>query len=162
MELIKGTSAINKAIASIQSRGAKLDASIQHVGLSVLQHIEDHGDYTLAERLVQAMPKGSRRLALVEWMLAHGRIALLDKADPADAERIKAGGVFKYAKEKATDIEGAALVQWFDMKKEKDVLEAFDVQAALNALLKRVAKMQAQGVRIEHADKIEALAKLAQ
>ena len=159
-KLIIGASAIDKAIASIKNRGAKLDGDIQVAGLSVLAHVDAHGDTTLVDRLYNAMPKGSRRLALAEWLLAYGKVEALQANNPEHKERIKAGHVFGYAKGKNTDMESAEATPWHEFKKEKDVAEAFDVQAALASLLKRVQGMQAKGVRIEHADKIEALAKL--
>lgn len=64
---------INKAIASIHTRGKKLDADIQTAGLSILNHANEHGDSTLADKLVLALPKGSRKLALTEWLLEIGR-----------------------------------------------------------------------------------------
>ena len=160
VKLIIGASAIDKAILSIKNRGARLDHDIQLAGLSVLAHIEAHGDTTLADRLFNAMPKGARRLALAEWMLAFGKVEALQANNPEHKERVAAGHVFGFAKTKNTDMEGAEGTPWHEFKKEKSVAEAFDVQAALASLLKRVQGMQAKGVRIEHADKIEALAKL--
>lgn len=162
MKLISGAAAIDKAIASISSRGAKLDGDIQVAACSVLKHIDECGDYTLAERLVLAMPKGSRKLALVEFLLAFGKVRVLDKNLPDDQARILAGGVFAFAKDKATDMEGAVSTPWFEFKKEVPVLEAFDAQAAIVALLKKIKGMQAKGVRVEHADLIEGMAKLVQ
>ena len=74
MKLLKGTDAIQKAIASILTRGKKLDRDIHVAGVSCLQHIEEHGDVTLLNRLVGAMPKGSRVNALREWAGCYGRV----------------------------------------------------------------------------------------
>lgn len=152
--LLKGTAAIVKAIDSIKNRGAKLDASIQQAGLSVLAHASEHGDTTCADRLVHAMPKGGRKLALVEWMLAHGQVALLDKKD--DKEAIAAGRVFKFDKARKLDLEGAEGTPWVEFKKEAAVQTAFDAQSAVAALLARMRKAQAAGMSIEH--KAQALA----
>ncbi len=88
MKLISGAPAIIKAIASISTRGAKLDGDIHATACSTLQHLDECGDYMLAERLVQAMPKGSRKLALVEFMLAYGKVRILDKSNAEDQARI--------------------------------------------------------------------------
>lgn len=160
-KIIVGTAAIDKAIKSIAGRGAKLDGDIQLAGLSVLAHIEAHGDTTLADRLYAAMPKGARRLALAEWMLAFGKVEALQANNPEHKERIASGQVFGYAKLKKTDMQGAEDKKWFDMRKEAAPAEAFDVQAAVQSLLKRIQTAQAKGVKLEHAEKLDELVKLA-
>ncbi len=159
-KLINGAAAIDKAILSIKNRGAKLDVDIQVAGLSVMAHIEAHGDTTLADRLYNAMPKGARRLALAEWMLAFGKVRALSKANKDDAAAIAEGRVFAYDKSKSTDMDSAIKTPWHEFRKEKEVAEAFDVQAAVQSLLKRVQNAQGKGVHIEHAELIEKLAKV--
>ena len=146
MELIKGTAAITKAIASIQSRGKKLDADIQHAGLSILSHATEHGDTTLADKLLGAMPKGSRKLALVEWMLAFGQVRLLKKEVAEENARILAGATFALDRTKTLNLASAEETPWYDCKPEKEVFDAFDVQAAVAALMGKIAKAQKAGV----------------
>lgn len=150
--IIKGAAAIDKAIASIKNRGAKLDASIQQAGMSVLAHASEHGDTTCADRLVVAMPKGARKLALVEWMLAFGQVRLLDKAKPEEAERIKAGAVFKLDRERTLNLEGADEMHWHEFKREAAVSTAFDAQAAVANVLARMRSAVAKGMSIEHKE----------
>ena len=152
---------INKAIASITVRGKKLDADIQACGLSVLNHATAHGDTTLADKLVNALPKGARKLALVEWMLAFGQIAKLDGTNAADKQRIYAGSFFKLDRAKVLNIEGATKLPWYDCKPEKPVLEAFDAQAAVGQVLAKLTKASASGLAIENrASAIEAAQRL--
>ena len=152
---------INKAIASIATSGKKLDADIQAAGLSIIHHADAHGDSTLADKLVQALPRGSRKLALVEWMLAFAKLRLLDKANPDDASRIAAGSFFAYDKTKRTDLESAAQKPWYDFKPEAPVLTAFDAQAAVQGVLAKLTKAVAGGVEIENrAHALEAAQKL--
>ena len=152
MKLMKLTAEINKAIESIAKRGAKLDGDIQVAAVSVIAHLDEHGDFTLAERLVHAMPKGSRKLALVEFLLAFGKVRLLDKENAEDKDRITAGGVFGFAKDKTTNVDGAMEKAWYEFKPEAPVLESFDVQAAVAALIKKVEGLQKKGVTIKHAE----------
>lgn len=156
IQIIKGAAAIDKAIASIKNRGAKLDSSIQQAGVSVLAHASEHGDTTCADRLVAAMPKGARKLALVEWMLSFGQMRKLDPKQADEALRIKDGAVFKLDRERTLDIEGALGKQWHEFKPEAAVATAFDAQAAVAALIARLKKAQSAGLSIEH--KSEALA----
>ena len=152
---------IARAIASIASRGKKLDADIQTTGLSVLNHVHEHGDSTLADRLINALPKGSRKLALTEWLLAFGKLRVLSKSNPDDAARIKAGAIFAYDKTKSTDLESANAKPWFEFKPEASPLTAFDAQAAVQSVLTKLSKAQANGLSIENrAHAIEAAKKL--
>lgn len=66
------------AIKSIAGRGAKLQADIHACAVSALAHFAQHGDTTLLNRLVCALPKSSRTNALVAWMLHFGQLALND------------------------------------------------------------------------------------
>lgn len=153
--LIVGAAAITKAIISIQGRGAKLDGDIQTAGLSILAHIEEHGDTTLADRLYNAMPKGSRRLALAEWFLAYGSVSpVTDKA------LLKAGRVFQMDRDKVTDMAEARLKMWHEMKAQADtaVAEAFDVQKAFASLMARIRKAQVEGLRLDGIEGVRGMA----
>lgn len=141
---------INKAIVSIATRGKKLDADIQAAGLSIINHVQEHGDTTLADKLVNALPKGSRKLALVEWMLAFSKMRLLSKENPEDAARIASGAFFAFDKTKSTNLDAATDKPWFDFKPEAPILTAFDAQAAVQAVLSKLTKAMAGGLEIEN------------
>lgn len=66
------------AIKSIAGRGAKLQADIHACAVSALDHFQRHGDSTLMNRLVLALPKSSRTNALIAWALHFGQFALND------------------------------------------------------------------------------------
>jgi hypothetical protein len=144
---------INKAISSIKGRGAKLDGDIHRAGVSVLAHATKHGDTTLADNLVHAMPKGGRKLALVEWILAFGQVAKLDPK--ADKAAIAEGRLFKLDRERKYDEAGAIGTPWTEFKPEAAVHTAFDVQAAVQSVLRRMKSAAETGLSIEH--KAEAL-----
>ncbi len=76
---ILNSSQIEAAIKSITGRGAKLDADIHQCASSALWHVAQHGDVTLLNKLIIAMPKSGRTNALVAWALHFGR--LLQNAD---------------------------------------------------------------------------------
>lgn len=156
LKLIQGTAALDKAIASIKNRGAKLDNDIQNVGLSVMAHTAAHGDTSVMDRLVNAMPKSARKLALIEWMLAFGCARLLKKEDAEEALRMKEGAVFKFDKTRKLNLEGAQAKKWHEFKPEAAVATAFDAQAAVSNLLARMRSAAAKGMTVEH--KAEALA----
>lgn len=141
--IITNVDALGKAIASIANRGAKLDHDIQVAAVSVLANAE-HGNPVLADRLVQAMPKGSRRNALVQYLLTFGRLEVVGK-DVAKAT----GRVFQFAKDKKYDPEGAMATMWYDFKKEADIQTVFAVDKGVQALLDKLTKAKAAGKTIE-------------
>jgi hypothetical protein len=128
MDLIKDLASINKAIKSIANRGAKLDTDIQLAGLSVLAHIDQHGNVEVASKLFDALPKGARRNALAQWLITFGKLRVLDSRDKADQPALKAGLHFGYHKDRNTDLTGAAEKPWHQFKQEKSVQAEFNVQ----------------------------------
>lgn len=154
LKIIETAAAITKAITSIQTRGGKLDKDIHIAGVSVLAHAAKHGDTTLADKLVHAMPKGGRKLALVEWMLAYGNISKLDPK--TDKAAIDAGRLFALDKAKKYNEAGAIAESWVEFKPEASVLTAFDAQAAVQSVLNRLNK--ANEGHIEIKGRAEALA----
>lgn len=123
---------IEKNIASIGRRGALLDKDIQTTALAVLAHIEDHREVSLFKKLFDAMPKGSRRNALVAWAIGYGQVAVnMDKAT-------KLAQPFLFVKDKTADLKGASEKAWFDFKKEKEPAEAFNFGTELEAFQKKV------------------------
>lgn len=101
--LIVGAKAIDKAIASITNRGAKLDRDIQIAALSAMQHHVEHGDVTLINRLVSAMPKGSRVKRLSAFINAFGAVVY-------DWE----SKTFRHDKCGVFNVEAAMAVMWTD------------------------------------------------
>lgn len=144
--LLNNTSDINKAITGISKAGAQLDSIIQLTALSVLKHISLHHDTTLADKLVNAMPKSGRKLALVEFLLAYGTFSKLDSS--IDKEAIKAGRYFKNDKTKTLDLQAAIDKPWYAMKKEAPVLTAFDAHASVKALMARLTAANTSGLEI--------------
>lgn len=143
MKLLTSAAVINKAIDSIQRRGKKLDDDIQLAGLSCLNHIEQHGDDTLLNRLWGAMPRGSRRNALIEWALKYGKVKLNEDKGTAKERPVV------YNREGGTDLDGAIEQPWYECKPEKPALEEFDFEAAYNALIRKAMKASEKGLKIK-------------
>lgn len=148
MKLITETSLINKAIESIAKRGQKLDHDIHVAGVSVLQHVDVHGDTTLLDKLVNAMPKGSRKGAFCEWAVAFGNVRMLDRSNDADKLAIEQGRLFAKDKSKAFDLDGAIGTAWHEFKPEPDLLTTFDAAKMVAALVKRYGKAVKDGAEI--------------
>ncbi len=125
---------IEKAILSIQSRGKKLDQSIQEAALSIIKHVHEHGEVSLANKLFKAMPAGARKNALVEWFLMYSRVGV--NQDKVTAKEFP----LVLNKEGKTDLEGAVKTPWFECRKEKAPDEVFDFNAAFARLLNQVQR----------------------
>lgn len=131
---MKDIKTIKAAIKSIRERGAKLDNDIQLTALDTLQHAGAHGDVTLVNELYLAMPAGSRRSALAEWLITFGKVK-------ANEGKNKAEQPFKFAPDKTEDFETGRATMWHTMgSPEKNPEEVFDLQKALAALLKKASK----------------------
>lgn len=149
--MIIGTAELNKEIALIKTAGKKLDDRIQHAGLSVINHAHLHGDVTVVNTLFLALPQGARAKALAEWLLAFGNVAKnTDK---------KSAKLAPFVYDKARTVAGedldkrlseAAGMPWFKFaKKGDDVDSAYDLAAALKAMLARVDSTIAKGGKVE-------------
>ena len=157
MELLNAV-AIDKAITSIKTRGANLDKSIWECGVSCLNHATEHGDTTLLDKLLNALPKGARKVAFTEWVLAHGQVRLLDGKVKAEKVRIKNGGTFILDRERVLDLQGAMSKSWVEFKPEASVQTAFDLQGSVMSLVKRYESAVSKGLTVEGKD--DALATL--
>lgn len=158
--LIVGSALIQKAIDSIGRRQTTLLTDIQTAGLSIIQHVDQHSDTTLADRLYGALGHGSRRNSLAQWFITYGKMRLLDKDVPEEATALKAGRIFKFDKGRTTNMAGAAAKPWQEMVKEPALKDTFDVHAAYVNLMKRIEKAGKDGLKYEHPEWIAALASI--
>ena len=131
MKLITSKAAIIKAIASISGRGAKLDKDIWVAAVSAMAHHNEHGDVTIINELVAAMPKGARVNALRDYILAHGKVSF-------DAQ----AKAFVHAKDGFFDLEGALAISWVEFKPEPEY-KPFDALKLVTALAKRISAADA-------------------
>ena len=127
MKLITEVKAIDMAIKSIQSRGAKLQKDIHVCAVSCLAHIEKHGDITLLNRLMGALPSGWRANAIKAWAEDFGKVNW-DNTQKA----------FVYDKSKKSNIEGAIATSPEEYKPEAEY-KPMDLAEAIKALVKKAA-----------------------
>jgi hypothetical protein len=96
------------------------------------------------------MPKGTKSSAMGSWLLTHG--ALVANTDKGS----KTAMPFKYDKSKTTDLEAAAKDPWYDHKPEPDADQIFDLQKALEAIIKKAGKAK----QVAHGELLEGVAAL--
>ncbi|UGL61105.1 hypothetical protein [Pseudomonas phage Eisa9] len=149
IKLIEGKANLEKEFGLLKAAGKKLDDRIQLAGLSIINHIDKHGDITLVVGLMDALPKGARSSAMIEWLLAHAKLEqnIIDGKVSKDAPWL-------YAKGKATKMEAAIESPWYTFKPEKLDEPSFDFQAMLNALLSKATKAAAAGKEVKGADQL--------
>ena len=139
-EFILGASEINRASDTIAEKGQKLDNFIQYTALSVLNHVDLHGDVTVANKLFASMPKGSRKTALADFLVKYGKMAV-------ETDRNKAKvNPFAYDK---SNIEAARAKPWYEHKKEPEPIDSLDVHAMIAMLVKRIERDEAKGGKVE-------------
>lgn len=146
-KLLDGAKAIDTAIKSIQTRGKSLEKDIHVAAVSVLVHADKHGDITLAQKLVDAVPTMARKNALRDWLLAHGKFSY-------DAQN----KTLTYNKGAVTLVEEAIAMPFWEFKPEAEYV-AFDINAAIAQLVKRAESAIAKGEVVPTA-KLEQIRKL--
>ena len=107
MKLITDKTALLDAIKSIQTRGKKLDNDIWVAAVSAMQHHDTHGDVTIVNQVVEAMPKGSRVNAMRDFILANGKVSYDEENE-----------VFVHDKTGNFDLDGATEKSWVEYKPE--------------------------------------------
>lgn len=152
IKLIVGTAELNKEFGLLKAAGKKLDDRIQVAGLSVLAHVEAHGDITVVSGLMDAMPQGSRKTAMIEWLLAHGKL----EQNLVDGKVVK-DKPWLYAKGKTTDMDKAMEFPWFTFKPEKLDEASFDFAKMLAVLVSKAQKAQAAGKEVTGVEQLTKL-----
>lgn len=125
MKLFTTKATIVAAIEDIRVTGRKLDQMIQVAACSVIAHVDEHGDITLVNTLVDAMPNGSRVNALRDFLGTFGKLSY----DEAKKE-------FAFDKTKKTDLVGAQNIMWTEFKPEQPYV-AFDLAGLIASVLKK-------------------------
>ena len=147
MNKLHGADAINKEIAGIKAAGAKFDKRVQDCAVACLDHMEQHGDYTLLVNLYHALPKGSRRGSMAAWIMRYSKLtANTDKATKNEKP-------FLLDKTKANDLVGAAAEMWHATGKPEQTPDTIlDLQKAVLGLLAQVKKAKDSGRKIKGLD----------
>jgi hypothetical protein len=125
---------LDAAIKSIATRGKKLDSDIQEAALSAISHFAEHGDIVFVNKLYLALSAGARKSSLALWFVTFTKAAV--NTDAAT----KALAPFNVDKAKEFDLDGAMSTPWYDMKKEPELDELFDIQKALASLIAKAKK----------------------
>lgn len=138
----KSAKDIRTKITSIRKSAATWNNNVQVVGLLIMRHAEKYGDCTDAARLLDAMPKSSRRALLQRWFQMFSPINVY-----VDTKTKLAKASFRKTEAKAFNkfnIVGAEKTPWFDIpeaQNEPDLKGLEDFNASFNAFMNRWEKM---------------------
>lgn len=138
-----------KAIESIQKRGKLLDADIHQAACSAVSVKGAEGDTGFINRLYLALPKGTRKVALTDWLLEYGGVI----ANDGSSGKPKAEQPFLHTKDKAVNLEGGMADPWYDHKPDKAPDEVYNLLDAIAAIVRK-----AKGKQLEHAELLAPLA----
>jgi hypothetical protein len=72
---------IAKGIADVSVTAQAVQADIHSLAVSCLAHVRDHGDTTLAVRLLGVLPSGQRRKTLAQWFKVYSSGKMLLNQD---------------------------------------------------------------------------------
>ena len=139
VNVITGADAIGKAITSISTRGKAMDKLIHTVAVSTLIHADKHGDITLANKLLAAMPKTARSNALKDWFITFGKFSYDEK-----------NKALAYNKAATTQTVKATNTPYWEFKPEAKYVP-FDAATFLSQAIKRVEKAINDGEKVPTA-----------
>lgn len=125
---------VNKSIESIKNRGAKLDRDVHSTALACLWHVQEHGDITLMNRLLLALPKSTRRNALGKWAVQFGKLKLNE--DKAAAKEVP----LLFNREGKTDIAGATAMPFWELKNVAEGGAEWNFDSYMNGVIKVLTK----------------------
>jgi hypothetical protein len=144
MKLITDTSALNKELFGLAKGGAKLAQRLHIAALSVLAHIEQHGDVRMAQKLVETVMSAKHsKHEIRSWIVSFGKVS-------EDEE-----GNLVFDRTKFTDLAGANEKPFWEFKPVAPQ-KAYDLQQAIKNLIKKAKTEQAKG-NLEHAELLSAL-----
>lgn len=136
MKVLTGADVIAKMIASIGKRGKALDKDVHIAAVSCLVHADKHGDITLANKLIEALPASQRKNALRDWFLAFGKFNY-------DTQN----KVFTFNKLATTQTETAINTPFWEFKPEATYVP-FNAVTFLQQAIKRVENAAAKGEEV--------------
>ena len=134
---------LSKLIKIIAKRGAILDNQVHVAAVNAAAHVQAYGDIRYVNSLYLAMPKGSRHVALTEWLVQFAGVS-------ANEGENKQTSPFVFDRAKKVDLETGTYTPWYTMKPSKAPDEVVDVLALVMRVLKKGTEPK-EGQTVEHA-----------
>lgn len=148
----------NRAIAGVVRRigtaGKAFNDTVQEGALMVLSHVSQYGDCTGAARIINAMPKTTRRSLLQKWFADFGGINVSVSKGEVKASLYKEGSANYKPR---VDLDGARANPWYEIKqaeKNSDLFTAEDMIDRITNLVTRVDNMVNRTEKGEDGSKV--------
>lgn len=130
IKLLTNTTDIEKAITSVSNRGKKWQKDVQVVALSALNHSIQHNDPIYINRLVEAMPNGSRNNSLRAWFEMFGNVEYNTESKMF---------VYSRARKDKHNLDGAIDTPWYEATKEAEY-KPFNLDTEASRLCNKMIK----------------------
>lgn len=127
--------AFNAEIKTLARVMKSANAKVQSLAITAVGYSILHGDVRPATTLVEELPKGLRKDALVKWLEVNGCLAW--SKEGKKFLHYKSGVVF--------DEKKLAAALWYDAKKEKEPESVYDVAEMFDKFMDRVNKLAKDG-----------------
>jgi hypothetical protein len=127
------SAAITREIGKVKKTAGTLRERVQRTGIMIMVHAINHGDWTKANDLVNALGDGVNGKALVSWF--SDNLGLM--VDP-DSKQFNGWSGKEYA---VNHLDAAKKVKWHDHKKQS-AFEGWNLETELAKLLKKAEQMQ--------------------
>lgn len=145
---LKNANELSKLITAIGRIGKKTDEMIQDAAVNAIGYSIVHGDVRFGQQLLDNLPQGSRRQALVTYFEKFGQFVWM-----STDKKLK----FFKRDDIQFDEEFLAHRKWYDEKKE-NVVSMLDVQAMVDKLIKKVEQaIEKGGIEIKHSALLDEL-----
>lgn len=126
--------AVDKLIVVISKNGKKFDNDVHSAGMACLYHADKHGDITLMNKLLLALPKSSRRNALAQWAVAMGKFK--PNEDKATLQTVP----LAFDKSKGTLFDDAQATPFWDFKNVREGTTEWDFGGYITNVKKTLAR----------------------
>ena len=139
---LKNPQELSKLITAIGRIGKKVDEQIQVAAVNASGYSIENGDIRFGRQLLDNLPQGSRRAALVAYFEKYGKFVWMSSTKSLD---------FYKRDDVEFDEEFLMARKWYTAKGETIVSE-LDVQKSVDLMVKRIERaIEKGGVNVKHA-----------
>jgi hypothetical protein len=131
------------------AKGKKWAEEGHNLAMSALSMSAKHGDIGPVNRLLLAMPKGTKVTSMMSWVLMYG--PFIQNADKASVNEKPV----VYTKDKECDLASAAQDPWYTHQPDSVTDQVLDVQKAIQAIIQK-----AKGKELVHGELLTGLQSL--
>lgn len=115
---------------------------VQELAIVAVGYSIEHNDVRPANTLIESLPKGLRKDALVKWLEINGNLAW--STEGKKFLHYKAGAVF--------DVTKLSALPWYEAKKDPEPESVYDVAEAFDKFMSKVQKLVKEG-KVEVANR---------